>query len=366
MMLSACGGGSSSGGSQIPLTLSGNWQFTMSPQVDQNNQALFLGGLQGGFLQQNSGSANSGSAKGSAEYAVSFPGLLIPCNTGSAAITGTISGQNVTLTAVAGTQTFTLTGVMSLYGTTMAGTYTSTAGTASDGSPCGSAEPPAGQNISGLQWSATLVPPLTGQVLGNLLSMGGTAGLGKETFPVYGQLTQGQNTGASSTTVTGTLNVTDYPCFDAAYVDGQISGNSVTLQIVGTDESILGLIGPPVNSNGTTGLNAVTFVADTVISQQNGNIVQGVVQGAGSSYLVANTACPGGMGNISAAGDFGNICLALNGASCQEPLAADKSAPNFASQGADRTPLASGHSGPTAPNSSKHILQDVEHHAEVD
>ena len=359
MMLSACGSSSSTGGSQVPLTLSGNWQFTMSPQVDQNNQALFLGGLQGGFLLQ-----NSGSAKGSAEYAVSFPDLLIPCNTGSAAITGTISGQNVTLTAVAGTQTFTLTGLMSLYGTTMAGTYTSTAGTASDGSPCGSAEPPAGQNISGLQWSATLVPPLTGQVLGNLLSMGGAAG--KATFPAYGVLTQGQNTGASSATVTGTLNVTDYPCFDAAYVDGQISGDSVTLQIVGTDESILGLIGPPVNSNGATGLNPVTFVADNVISQQGGNIVQGVVQGAGSSYLVATTACPGGMGSISTAGDFGNICLALNGATCQAPLTADQSGQNFPSRGADLTAITSGHPGPTALNPSKHILQDVEHHAEVD
>ena len=229
MMLSGCGGGSSTGGSQMPLTLSGNWQFTMSPQVDQNNQVLFLGGLQGGFLLQ-----NNGSAKGSAEYSVSFPGLLVPCNTGSAAITGTISGQDVTLTAVAGTQTFTLTGTLSPYGSTMAGTYTSTAGTAPDGSACGSAEPPPGQDLSGLQWSATLVPPLTGPIRGRLLSMGGTAGLSKRNFPVSGALTQEQNTGASSATVAGTVSVTGYPCFDSASVSGQISGNTVTLQFVGS------------------------------------------------------------------------------------------------------------------------------------
>src|ERR1700691_5429775 len=52
MMLSACGGGSSSGDSQIPPTLSGNWQFTMAPPSDGS----FLGGLQGGFLLQNNGS----------------------------------------------------------------------------------------------------------------------------------------------------------------------------------------------------------------------------------------------------------------------------------------------------------------------
>src|SRR5271170_2039248 len=44
MMLSACGGGSSSSVPQLPLTLTGNWQFTMAPPADGS----FLGGLQGG------------------------------------------------------------------------------------------------------------------------------------------------------------------------------------------------------------------------------------------------------------------------------------------------------------------------------
>src|SRR5271169_829832 len=74
VMLSACGG--SSGSSQINnLTLSGNWQFTMANPPDGS----FLGGLQGGFLLQ-----NSGSVTGAAVYSVSLPLLAFPCNSGSA------------------------------------------------------------------------------------------------------------------------------------------------------------------------------------------------------------------------------------------------------------------------------------------
>ena len=139
----------------------------------------FLGGLQGGFLLQQNGAVTGG-----AVYSVSLPELLIPCNSGSAPITGTISGQNVTLTAVAGTENFTLTGTLSSDGSTMTGTYTSTAGTAGDGTPCGTAQ-------TGLQWSAMLVPPITGPIQGNFHSTGGSAGLGNQDFPVSGSLVQG-------------------------------------------------------------------------------------------------------------------------------------------------------------------------------
>ena len=123
--LSACGGGSSSD-SQQSTTLSGNWKFTVSAPSDNS----FSGGLQGGFLLQ-----NNGSVSGAAVYSVSAPALPAaqnPCNSGSAPITGTISNLNVTLTAVAGSQTFTFTGALSSDGSTMNGTYASTAGTAAD------------------------------------------------------------------------------------------------------------------------------------------------------------------------------------------------------------------------------------------
>src|ERR1700677_8970 len=152
MMLSACGGGSSASDSQIPPTLSGNWQFTMAPPSDGS----FLGGLQGGFLLQ-----NNGSVTGAATYAVSLPNFLIPCNTGSAAITGTISGESIkTITGVAGTQTFTLTGTLSLDGRPLPAPYQSSAGPASDVSLWVTVHP-------GLKWRAILAPPLSGSLQGN-------------------------------------------------------------------------------------------------------------------------------------------------------------------------------------------------------
>jgi hypothetical protein len=308
IMLAACGSSSSSDGSQIPLTLSGNWQFTMAPPADGS----FLGGLQGGFLVQ-----NNGTVTGATSYAVSLPNLLIPCNTGSAAVTGTVSGRNVqTLTAVAGTQTFTLTGTLSLDSSTMAGTYTATPGTASDGSPCGTSQ-------SGLQWSAVLVPPLTGSIQGSFHSAG--ASLNQQDFLVSGTLNQTANAGASAAAITGSLsflnaitNESDYPCLASASVYGQISGNSVTLEMVGPDGSEVGLIGEPVGSFGSTGVNPVT------LNSVNGGYA---LQGAGPSYLVATTPCPGTIQNVAAAGDFGNICFALNGTNaCQGPITLTPSA----------------------------------------
>jgi len=310
LIMAGCGS-SSSAGAPIQLSLSGNWQFTMAPPGDGS----FLGGLQGGFLLQSGDTVTGGAA-----YAVSLPGFLIPCNTGNATITGSstaVGNQSQwTITAVAGTQTFTLTGIQSFDGTTIAGTYNSTAGTSGDGAPCGTAQ-------TGLQWSAVLVPPITGIIQGSFHSTGGAAGLTNQDFLASGSLTQAPNTGASSAAVSGTLNFTepgtntsDYPCFATAYLYGQISGNSVNLQIVGSGESILGAIGEPPGSNGVTGLNPVTF--DSALG---GYILHSV----GPSYLVATNSCPGSVDSITTAGDYGDICLSVgiplgSANACQEPI----------------------------------------------
>jgi hypothetical protein len=304
--LSACGGGSSNG-SQSSAALSGNWQFTLAPQTDGNaKDPTFNGSLQGGFLLQ-----NGGTASGQAVYSVtSSTSATGPCNSGSAPITVTVSGQNVTLTAVAGTQTFTLSGTLSTNGSTMMGTYTSTAGTAPDGSVCGYA-------VTGLSWSAGSVPPLTGTIEGSFHSTAVGTSLTNQDFAVTGVLTQGENIGASNATVTGTLSfidpnteLNDYPCFSVASVNGQISGNSVILQIIATNGAIIGQIGEPAGS--PTGINPVTF--DSV---QSGYILHGV----GPSYIVATSACPGNLGSFSTAGDSGDICLALNSTTaCQQPI----------------------------------------------
>ncbi len=314
LMLSACGGGSSAT-SVNNVTLAGNWQFTLAPAPDGS----FYGGPQGGFLLQ-----NSTSATGSATYAVFLPGLPYPCNSGSAAITGAINGQSVTLTAVAGTQIFTLTGQLTFDGTTMVGTYSSTAGSAADGSPCGTVQ-------DGLQWTANLVPPITGPVQGSFKSTGGAAGLNEQDFLVTGALSQAANSGAAYATVTGNLsfinastNLSDYPCFASAIVSGQISGNVVNLQILGSDGSIWGDIGELPGSNGVTGINPVTFTS-----------VQGtyVLNGAGPSYMVATTGCPGRLASTTTSGDYGNICLALGTANpCALPLTLTPAALSFPAQ----------------------------------
>jgi hypothetical protein len=275
MLLSACGSSNDSSNTQNSNpTLAGNWQFTMAPPPDGS----FLGGLQGGFLLQ-----TDNAITGSAAYAVSLPLLPYPCNSGSSQVTGSMNGQGVSLTAVAGSQTFTLNGTLSFDGSTITGTYASTTGTAGDGSPCGTAQ-------SGLQWSAALVPPITGPIQGNFHSTGGFAGLAEQDFVVSGGLFQAANTGASSAIVTGTLtflntttNLSDYPCFASASVAGQVSGNIINLQIVGADGSIVGEIGELPGSNGVTGVNPVTVAPVTGGA---------VLNGAGPSYMVGTNLCP--------------------------------------------------------------------------
>jgi hypothetical protein len=315
-MLTACGGGGSSNNTtQVVAQISGNWQFIVASPGDQS----FTGGLQGGFLLQKNGSLTGG-----AVYSVSSAAGV--CNSGSAPITGAIDGQNVTLTAVAGTQTFTFTGMLSTARNTMVGTYSSTAGTASDGSVCGTAQ-------TGLQWSASLVPPLTGTMQGSFHSTSGP--LSNQDFPVSLTLTQGENIGASNANLSGILSfidpttlLSDYPCFDTASVNGQVSGNNITLQIIGTNGATLGQIGgPPLG----TGLNPVTYD-----STQFGYILHSA---AGTGYIVQSKTCPGG-GSLASPGDSGNICLALNTSpkACQQPIALSPAFLTFPPQMIGTTP----------------------------
>jgi hypothetical protein len=324
LMLCACGGGGASSEQQtsVSATLAGNWQFTMAPQTN-GSSTTFSGGLQGGFLLQ-----SNGSITGQTVYSItSSTSTTGPCNSGSAPVTVAISGQNVTVTEVAGTQTFTLTGTLSSNGSTMTGTYTSTAGKAPDGSPCGYA-------VKGLSWSAVSVPSISGSIQGSFHSTNQLSGLGNQDFAVSGSLTQGQNIGASNATVSGTLvftdpatNLSDYPCFSTAAVNGQISGNSVILQIIGFNGAEIGQIGAPPAS--PTGVNPVTYK-----SVQGGYILQG----AGPSYMVATNNCPGSLSDTTLAGDSGNICLALNGASaCQQPITLTPAAVTFPAQMLDAT-----------------------------
>jgi hypothetical protein len=313
MSLPGCGGGNYQSVTQIPATLSGNWQFTMAAPSDGS----FSGGLQGGFLLQ-----NDNAVTGATTYSVVLSPNRNPtvCASGSAAITGTLTGQTVTLTAIAGAQTFAFSGTLSLDGSTMAGTYTST-----DGSGCGTAQ-------AGLQWNSVLIPPLTGSIQGIFHSTGGAAGLNEQEFLVSGALNEAANTGADNAAVTGNLNFligttnsSDYPCLALASVKGAISGSSVFLQVIGTDGSTLGQIG----SSSGSGLQTVTFG-----STPGGYVLQSL---AGAGYAVYAAACGGG--SLQHPADSGNICLAVNSTSaCQQPIALMPYALTFPSQAVDSSP----------------------------
>src|SRR5579864_719977 len=317
LMATGCANGTSHGGANGSTPLSGNWQFTLQSPTDQS----FVGGLQGGFLLQ-----KSGSISGSAVYALSqLPqsgGTPVVCNGGSAPITGKMDGQNVTLTAVAGSQTYVLTGALGADASTMTGTYTLSADTSSGSSPCATAQ-------TGLNWTAKLVPPLTGSIQGVFHSTAVT--LADQAFAVTGSLTQGENIGASTATVTGTLSfidpvsqISDYPCLATASLNGQISGNTVVLQIIGIDGLNVGQIGIQLSqiNQGGSGFYPVTF--DSTPSGY-------VLHSTGTGYLVNTKACPSSS-SVNLA-DSGNICLALGTSkACQAPVTLTPGFLNFPPQ----------------------------------
>lgn len=300
---SACGGGGSSIASQDTGPLTGNWQFTMTPPSDGS----YIGGLQGGFLLE-----ARGAVTGAVVYSVSLPpaqagAQATLCNGGSAPVTGTFSGQAAVLTAVAGTQTFFLTGTPSADGFTMMGTYSST-----DGQGCGTAQ-------SGLAWSAVFVPPLTGAVQGVFHSTGSGAvsSLQDQDFPVTGSLSQGPNIGASNATITGTLNFQGYPCMATASVNGQISGTSLILQVVTPDGLNVGQIGAPAGSS----MPSPVTVANSAPGAQ-------VVTGK-NGYGISTKTCKG----ANTPGDVGNICLAMgNSTACTQPIALTPASLSFPAQ----------------------------------
>jgi hypothetical protein len=300
IVLSGCGGSSSSNQVQGSGQLTGNWQFSIASPPDGSFQGSASPSspcatpttsplCSGGFLLTD----NNGAVTGQITYAIFLPaqsgGSPTICNSGSTPVTGTVSGQNVTLTAVEGKQTYTLSGVLN--GTTMMGTYTST-----DGKGCGTAQ-------SGLQWSATYVPPLSGTIQGNFHSTASTP-LRNQLFPVSGTLIQGNNVGASSATVTGTLSFQNYPCLSTASVNGQVSGSSVILQIVASSGLNVGQIGAPAGFSNPSPV--------TVLSSAAGVVLQGA-----TGYGVSTSACPG----ANVAGDVGDVCLGVgNTTSCTQPI----------------------------------------------
>ena len=301
--LMGCGGSSSSTTQSSGQPLTQNWQLTMASQVDSQGNPLFTGGLAGGFLLQK-GNAVSGSLT----YSIFPAGSPAACAAGSAPVSGTVSGETATLKALAGGQTFTLTGSLASDGSMM-GTYTTTDGAPlAGGGTCGIAQ-------TGLAWSAHSVPSISGSFQGNFHH--------GQVSSITGTLLQGANTGATSATVTGEIFSVDYTCFTHASLNGTISGTSVLLNIIGDNGLTIGQIG----SNGQPG----SALAPAVVQQTvggSGLIVRGTTAN-GNGYAVTTSACPGG----SSAGDSGSVCLGVGTATgCAQPLSFSLSSLIFPTQ----------------------------------
>jgi len=308
-VLSSCGS-SSTNSEQSGPQIAGNWQFTLTTDGD----SFVSSPLQGGFLLQ-----ENGSLTGQIVFAIVLPSgsTTAICNSGAAPVTGTISGKTVSLTAVVGTldqdgnpatQTLKLTGgTLSANNSTIQnGTYSLTAGFAlvnQQLTPCGAATDQG-------SWSASSLPTLTGGFQGFFHSVSGGASLDGQDFPVSGTLTQGPNTGASYTAVTGTLVFkdpatlfNDYPFLTTASVNGEVSGNTVSLQIYGSNGVVVGQVGgvPPFPQ----------------VTLSIGSAAGFVMQGRGG-YALSTKSCPAGSAGI---GDVGNVCLAFGRSTgCTQPI----------------------------------------------
>jgi len=321
----SCGGGSSVAPPEVGPQVAGNWQFTLTT----TSTSFAASPLQGGFLLQ-----QNGSITGQIEFSVLLPssnGGNANCNSGTATVTGTMRGQSVNLTATIGSldqngnptsQTIALSGgaLSANNSSIQKGTYSVSSGYALVNGQlvaCGTADD-AGN------WSATLVPPLTGGFQGFFHSTTG-AGFANQNFPVSGTFTQGPNIGAASATVTGTLLFQDpvtllnnYPCMSTASVNGTISGNSVLFQIFSTNGAPIGQIGQtPGSENPPT---AVTFD-----STQNGYVVHNLNGNGLGGYALTTKSC--------STGDAGNLCLALGSSkACNQPITLTPFSLNFPPQ----------------------------------
>jgi hypothetical protein len=171
------------------------------------------------------------------------------------------------------------------------------------------------------------VPTITGSIQGNFHSSQGPS-LRDQDFPVSGTLTQGPNIGATSATVTGTLSFQNYPCLGYALVNGEISGDSIILQIIASNGLNAGQIGAPASS-----LNPIPApVTFTTSAGGAGAVLQGI-----GGYLVTTKACSGGL----LPADTGDVCLALgNSNGCTQPIQLSPASLTFPAQQVGSAPTA--------------------------
>ncbi len=114
------------------------------------------------------------------------------------------------------------------------------------------------------------------------------------------------------------LELSRLSLLESASVNGQISGNSVILQLIASNGLNVGRIGAPA------GLSNPSPAPVAVISSASGAVLQGA-----NGYGVTTGACPGG--NVP--GDVGDVCLGLgNSTSCTQPILLSPASLSFPAQ----------------------------------
>jgi hypothetical protein len=215
--------GSVTGNWQVTLTDSGltNTPISQSGSLLQNEQAV-----SGNMLFTDSGCSGVGGVQGSVTGESVY---LIVNPTGSQiTLSGTLGKASDT--SCTGTETC------------MGGTYT----TVSTGCTDGKTVPSTGT------WMATLVAPLSGSITGTLNSNSGAA------YSVTGQVTQGKNTGSSSTPLSGTLTFGGGFCYTSANIVGSISGTAVVMNLSDSEGTQIGQISGTSSVDGSS-VGTATF-----------------------------------------------------------------------------------------------------------
>jgi hypothetical protein len=267
LITTACGGSSKVTPPTGPST--GNWQFILAQRYPIPSTTLSVSG----FMAE----GTDGSLTGSLQ--VPALGANAVC-AGVSLITGSITGQNVSLTLnVYGTD-IGLTGAISTDGTSMSGDYQGPTGACFDNPTTGT-------------WNAFLVPTLNGNFTGTITNSTYMTDLTGVSPPapiqVSGTMTQSDNAGASNASLTGTISAAGYPCFANATMTGTISGQNVYLQLYGYNGTEIGTLGTPPGAPGAPPSPATVVLGTNAMSLVDSSP-------AGLLIGISTSTNPGGVG----------------------------------------------------------------------
>jgi hypothetical protein len=221
LFLTGCGGGGNNNPADpaASTSISGNWQMTLQPA---NTNAAPR--AQSGFLVQ-SGNTVSGN-------------LLLtdpPCS-GTAAVSGNVSGTSVSIGLNPVGVSVSLTGTLGTPANSMSGSYT----ILSTGCVADNTSPDTGT------WTGSLVSPLNGSFQGQF-----TLGNDTASYSLAGSVTQGPNTGTLNATVAGTFTMTGY-CFASANISGVVNGTSAVMNLLDSTGNQIGEMYGTTSTDGSS------------------------------------------------------------------------------------------------------------------